>query len=316
MADESYDPMMGVGAYVQPQPKADPALKDQWTRVLSDPTTMAALFNAGIALMQPRWNPESALPEALSAGARTFAGEEQLQYNRATEEEKRREARAEREAERQNRLATARIGADSRAEVANIRTQAMLEGINIRNQLRAGPGTGEEQRFYDKIYSDTYRQKQQERNAIIKSNSDKAILRQPPDPVPTEEEIRSIANERAYQALIQRRLNLSTGGAGPIAPTPQYSPNPPQKTSPNPVPAPPPVGPPGSAPPPKKTSENPQTRTAPSSQLPSWTELYFRPGMTPQKFLKLLEDDEAYNVLRQGVRDPELFDQYRRRLIK
>lgn len=126
-----------IGEMMNGMPRqGEPDLETQWSQTLKKPEIQAALLNFGVELMKPRWSSASALPDALSAGARGFAGVQEEQFNRQQQEAAVARAQSEKSADRDTRLEAARLAADSRAEVANIRTAGMLEGIRSREELK------------------------------------------------------------------------------------------------------------------------------------------------------------------------------------
>lgn len=136
-------------------------LEAQWSATLKDPAFQAGLLNFGVELMKPRWSGASALPDALSAGARGYAGVQEEQHNREQTERTRQDKLSEAEANRANRVETARIAADSRAEVQGMRNYAMLENTRakheLKNQLTSGLTPQENARYRElvKTYRDS-----------------------------------------------------------------------------------------------------------------------------------------------------------------
>jgi len=228
-----------LGEMMQGLPQAgEPDLETQWVQTLKKPEIQAAMINFGVELMKPRWTSGSALPDALSAGARGYAGVQEEEFNRKKQEEAVTRSESEKAADRNTRLETARIGADSRAEVASLRTAGMLEGIRARNELKGGPQGGEEA----KLYSDALKAARAE----FKSQNETADLfgRQKI----SDQEIERRAAERAQDAVTRRRL--SRDGA-PAIPGDNPSANSATEGG--------PVGQPGATGTPKNTSANPSS---------------------------------------------------------
>lgn len=316
------DDFFGLGSLFSPTQPATPAPSAQpdpavaereagWKNVLSNPTLMAGLFNAGVQLMQPRWNPGSALPDALSAGAQTVGKQETEDYQRAQVEETRKTRAAESEADRKNRLETARIGANSRAEVANIRTQAMLDAANMKYNLTT-PRTPEEVKFRNKVYLD-------QKKALAKENENAALLGRPRL---SDEEIDRRAAEAADRAYSYEKLKqVPDLGAGTRPQTPTgpgtvpEGPIPGDKTRQNIAPAAPPVGTPGAPQAPNSTRPNtpPNTPAQPTAGITSQEAIRnLTKSVGDRQLRAIFEDEKAYQHLRAKVADPDELDAARK----
>lgn len=272
---------MDIGSLMGGLPTSDtqPAsLEDQWSQALKRPEIQAGLLNFGIELMKPRWSGASALPDALSAGARGYAGVQEEDYKRQQQQAEISRGQAEKQADRDTRLDSARIMADSRAEVQGLRNEAMLQGIQMRgqikNQLTNLGMTPAELKIYDaekKRYYD-----------LLKN--DLTTLAEAKDPAKIEAEADAVARARVT-ALRAQGLD---GGAGGI-------------TSGNSQNAPAPMGgTPGAAG--QKTSAN----TSTSPKLPSAQqaiENLKRAGRWPLRA-------EELQYLRTKVSDPEYLENY------
>ena len=168
-----------------------PSLEDQWSAVLKRPDFQAGLLGFGIELMKPKWmGGAAALPDALAAGARGFAGVQEAEEIQAQADEQNERSSREAAANRQNRLETAKIGADSRAEVQGLRNAALLERETVRRSLVNPTKTPEEQKAWDSVYKAAL-------NDILG----------PDDPVARQQ----MAQERADNMLIARRARFGTG---------------------------------------------------------------------------------------------------------
>lgn len=308
----------GLGSEMLPMAaaKGDPTTpqrESQWLQYFKNPTVSAALFNMGTALMQPKWNQASILPDALNAGARTVAVNEEEEYKRDQVDEQNRLKQQESATDRQSRMAIAKLQADSRLEVAQERIAGMLAGQRVKAELRGPPGTPHEQRHYSSVFQDTYKQLQKDNETAFLTKA----------PIKTEEQMRRVASERAQDALMNFRLQFGGPQAGvPAAPAgpeaPTASPVPGEKTRPNPAPGTPPAGMPGVPTLPNSTRQNTppdnpgylQQRQAPP-RPPTVEAIKKLGGKDDPRVKQIMEDEAAYNYLRERVTDPAELDRYR-----
>lgn len=139
-----FNPFSPAGPAMEPTSEAQPpSLVDQWKATLSDPKIQAALMAAGTALASPRWNNQSAFPDALNAAGTAVAAQQGYEDKQAQEVEQNRQVQAnldarlsEGAADRQNRLATAKIGADARTEIANAQMAARYDRMLLASQAK------------------------------------------------------------------------------------------------------------------------------------------------------------------------------------
>ena len=209
-------------------------LESQWGEVLKRPEIQAGLLNFGIELMKPRWTSASALPDALSAGARGYAGVQQEEYNRQQEVAQQERAAGEKAADRENRMQIAELGADSRAEVQGLRNTAMMEGINARAGLKKelqGGFTPQENSRYNTLVKAFLDGRKNDLTRMGEAIDEKKL---------TEE-----AAATARSIVIGERVQGGGGGDIPSANGPPAGGTPP------------PVGQPGATQTPKITSANP-----------------------------------------------------------
>lgn len=314
------DDLLGLGGEMLPAApgKGDPgtaARESQWMQYFQNPTISAALFNMGTALMQPKWNQGSILPDALNAGARTVAVNEEEEYKRDQTDEQNRLRQQEGAAGRANQMAIAKLQADSRLEVAQERIAGMLAGQNMRAQLKGPPGSAQEMQLFNNMYRDAFKQLQKE-------NSEAWLTKAP---LKTEEQIKQIAQQRAQEALQNYRLQFGSGPAGvpgtPVAPgTAPDTAIPGEKTRQNPAPGTPPVGTPVAPELPKSTRQNtPPDKDSylaapkrPEGKVPTSKAIQNLGGAQDPRIKQIMEDDTYYDYLRSRVADPEELDRFRR----
>lgn len=312
----------GLMGQQQPQPgQADPEKEAAWLTYLKNPTIQAGLFNMGIAAMQPKWNPASALPDALSAGMQTIAKDEQMNYERDLTEAQMQQRKDEAAAGRANAMEIAKLNANNRAEIAQLRAAAMLEGINTKAQLRQGATTPGEQKFY----ADVVKKALDEYKLY---NESATLMRKPRL---TDEEMQQRAAERAQQALIQYRLQFGAPGGGTPGPAGTVPAILGASPSPNPANARTPVGPAGGTEAPKKPSPKMENQQG-AIQPPAAGFERFATGpaaggvdseMVMQRLadqgedvlMQIFRDPEKYNKLRAGVSNPDVLDRYRKGLL-
>lgn len=312
--------IFGLGAEMLPQApgKGDPGnaeRESQWLQYFKNPTVSAALFNMGTALMQPKWNQASILPDALNAGAKTIAVNEEEEYKRDQTDEQNRLKQQEGAAGRANQMAIAKLQADSRLEVAQERIAGMLAGQNIRAQLKGPPGSPAEARLYHSVYTDALAQMQ-------KDNREGWLNRLPPK---SEQEMETIAKRRAQEAVQNHRLEFGTTQPGVPGTTvgPGVAPDtaiPGEKTRQNPASPVPPVGTPGAPALPNSTRQNtPPAKPGyldktkrPEQGVPTSDAIKRLGGAQDPRIKQIMEDDTYYNHLRSRVADPEELDRFRR----
>lgn len=183
-----------------------PSLQDQWSQALRRPEIQAGLLNFGIELMKPRWTAGSALPDALAAGARGYAGVQEEEYNRQRQDEQIARSQEEKSADRSNRMEIAKLNADSRAEVQGLRNEAMLRGIETRHQLKIPPQGQAEL----KIYQDALKAARAEFKTLNESST---LLGTPSI---SDADIEARAAARAQDAVTRYRLNANPSGGGSV----------------------------------------------------------------------------------------------------
>lgn len=312
--------LFGLGGEMLPQApgKGDPgnaARESQWMEYFKNPTVSAALFNMGTALMQPKWNQASILPDALNAGARTIGVNEEEEYKRDQVDEQNRLKQQESAAGRKNQMDIARLQADNRLEIVQERIAGMLTGQRIKAELKGPPGSVQETQLFNNMYRDAFKQLQKE-------NSEAWLTKAP---LKTEEQMKQIAQQRAQEALQNYRLQFGSGPVGvpraPVAPGPSPdTPIPGEKTRQNPAPAGPPVGTPGAPALPNSTRPNtPPDKDSyltkpkrPEAGKPTSEAIRDLGGAQDPRVQRIMEDDEYYNYLRSRVADPEELDRFRR----
>ncbi|MBK8123889.1 MAG: hypothetical protein IPK54_10130 [Dokdonella sp.] len=312
--------LLGLGGEMLPQApgKDDPGnatREAQWMQYFKNPTISAALFNMGTAMMQPKWNQASILPDALNAGARTVAVNEEEEYKRDQTDEQNRLRQQEGTAGRANQMAIAKLQADSRLEVAQERIAGMLAGQRIKAELKGPPGSTQEAQLFNNMYRDAFKQLQKE-------NSEAWLTKAP---LKTEDQMKQIAQQRAQEALQNYRLQF--GAPQPRVPgttvVPGVAPDtaiPGEKTRQNPAPAGPPVGTPGAPGLPNSTRQNTPPDNPgylakpkrPDQGVPTSEAIKKLGGAQDPRIKQIMEDDTYYNHLRSRVADPEELDRFRR----
>lgn len=174
------------------------SLAEGWKQVLSNPTTQAALLNFGGQLLKPRWNPGSALPDAMGAAGQTVAVNEAEDYKRAEAQRDNSRQQDNAAANRKNQLDIATLNADQRATAAELRASTAIKQADIRAQLNSVYRTPEEDKFADGIYRQT-------KAELDKAAENAALLKLPAlSPV----EIDKRAREAANLAVTGRRVQF------------------------------------------------------------------------------------------------------------
>jgi hypothetical protein len=146
-------PVQGAGGAGHSGTTQTPGLQQQWQSYLQHPATTAMLLAMGIEMMKPRWEPMSALPDALSSGVRAQGAYYEDQQKRSdAERDFNRETAAQDEKEERATERT-RIAASSREEVARANNDARMQREIYKGELKSGPQSSQEKAFWSRQYA-------------------------------------------------------------------------------------------------------------------------------------------------------------------
>jgi len=189
----------------------NPNLQQRWQNYMTHPATTAMLLAMGIEMMKPRWEPMSALPDALSSGVRAQGAFYEDEQKRAdAERDFNRETAAQDEKEERATERT-RIAASSREDVARANNDARMQREIYKGELKSGAQNPQEKAFWTRQYA-AHKRMIEAQNKEARDPLNKKL--DPSLKEKTPQEIDAEAKEAADTALSGYRVRFGAQGGG------------------------------------------------------------------------------------------------------